>query len=429
MHFALQFLPIIYALGVTVTFLTVCCPGASGNYGWPGVGAGCSCPAAQFTWAQSRKQGRLCGYPELTSPSSPPVYYKTLTWSGGMTQVVNYPVNNLSGDTMGGSETFFGLVTVPPDSDYTLTVNQFETWVNTVTGTDSMSPPDMSTETNGLTTTACAETQAAVMTGYATLTTVIVGSYTPYSGPNAGVTTPVSTSGTVPHGPGAWAYAASAEILLWGSLIDTTHVPFGGVPNITDDTSYGGITGGIVSSTSQAFIGNDTISGEIDQVISNAVDEATVLGAETANTVTFDGGVMGGSGGWNSQSGGNDYPSSVGGGGPGGGVDWCGPAWADRVGRQLDQISSATFGINVSNLVASLPMKCTVQVYRATYAVDTGNPLNPSFGTPESVGSPIVFTFTPSSDTYTIGPGENVISGDAPQGWIYGAKIVAVEPQ
>jgi len=111
------------------------------------------------------------------------------------------------------------------------------------------------------------------------------------------------------------------------------------------------------------FIGNDTLTGEIDQVISNAVDEATVLAAASANSVTFDGGVMGGGGGWNAQSGASDYPSTVGLDGPGGGtdgVDYCGPAWADRTGRQVDQIA-ATFGIKVSNLVAGVPMKCTVQ--------------------------------------------------------------------
>lgn len=423
MHFALQFLPIFYALG-TVYFLQSCCPGASSSYSW----FNCDCPTAQFTWTQQRKQGTLCGYPELTAVSSPPVYYKTLTWSGGMTQVVNYRENDLSGSTAGESESIFG-VTIPANCDYSLVVNQFETWINIVTGTDTMSPPDVALEDDGSVGMPCAEVQAAVISGTATLTTVVTGTFTPTTGPDAGMASPVNSTTTTAYGPGSWGYLASSATLLWGSLIDVNHLP-PGIPNITDDTSYGGITAGITGRTSQVFIGNDTLTGEIDQVISNAVDEATVLAAASANSVTFDGGVMGGGGGWNAQSGASDYPSTVGLDGPGGGtdgVDYCGPAWADRTGRQVDQIA-ATFGIKVSNLVAGVPMKCTVQAYRAAYSVDVGNPLTPSFGTPEPVGAPIVFNFTPSGDTYTIGPGEHVISGDAPQGWIYGAKIVGVEP-
>jgi hypothetical protein len=452
MHFAFHFLPIVYALG-TVYLLQTCCPGASANYSW----YNCGCPQAEFVWSQQRKQGRLCGYPALTSPASPPNFYDTLTWAGGMTQVVHYPVNNLSGETEGESETIFG-VNIPANCDYTLVVNQFETWVNTVSGTDTFTTPEMSTEDNGETTTPCAETQSAVMSGYATLTTVVTGAYTPTEGPDAGDAVPVDSTSTAPLGPGAWSYAAYSSELLWGSLIDTTVVPFGGVPNITDDTTGGGIiTGGIVSATKQSFIGSGTLTGEIDQTLSGEQDEATILGAQGHLDVKFVGTAMGGNGGWNAQSGASDYPSSVGGGGPGGGVDWCGPAWADReatgaggtsvTGRQMDQISDAKFAILVTNLVAGVPMKCTVQAYRAAYSVDYGNPLTPTFGTPSSVGDPIVFTFTPTDTWYLIGatvpggfdptsfdpstltPTEPVISGAAPQGWIYGAKIVAVEPQ
>ncbi len=159
-------------------------------------------------------------------------------------------------------------------------------------------------------------------------------------------------------------------------------------------------------------------TGSVTITLSGPIDEDAVLTGLTAVDSWYEGGFIGGA------------------------IDWYGPVWADHIGPAIMR-ADGKFAVLVTNLVAGLPMKVTVQVYQATFMMELfGNIM----GTPTPYGSPIVLTFTPtdtwalvgcttpggfdptSFDPTTLTPTETLISGAVPEGMIYGAVIVAVEP-
>jgi hypothetical protein len=407
-------LPLLFALGVTAMWLSICCPtAAGGTYGYPGVPGSCGCPTAQFIWDQKRVTSTLCGFAEITSPSTPPVYYKTNTISGSVSQTVNISSNSSSGTTGAGSATVFGQ-TIPPDTSYSLTQTVVDTFSNTYSGANSFAN-GLAADVGG-----CDETYAANDAWSALRTTVVSGVIGD---------SPVESSNEAGIGPGG---AESGN-----TQVDDNPTGMGTVvlePESGWSSSLGDET---QTSYTNTFSGAGA-SGSVTGTLSNAVDEEAELKAATPGELQFMGGMMGGLGGYNDGTG---FRDSVGP-DPGDGIDWIGPLWADRAARAVDW-ATAKYAILIQGLLVGWSFKVTVRYYQAAYAVDaTGNP---TWGSSSQVGDDVVYTFTPSESWYLLGadapggfnpaspdptaisPTETILDTSS-QGFIYGAKIIAVEP-
>jgi hypothetical protein len=414
-------LPLLYAVGVTYPMWPlICCPtAAGGTYPYAGgATVGCGCPTAQFIWDQQRIQSQLCGWAEIIDPSTPPVYYKTLTIAGSASQTINYTPTSQSGTTGAGSEEVYGQ-TVPAHTAYDLTQTVQDTYTNTFTGANSYAN-GLASEGGG-----CTESYAAVDAWTAVETTTVTGTIGSDS---------VDSSSEAP--------ASSSPTGATAGVEGVSQDP----PNVIPAVFAGGWTSSVSSESQTSYTvtysGNGA-SGSVTATLSDPVDEGSEISSSPTVEAKFMGGMMGGSGGYYDGTG---YRADITGEGPnpGDGIDWIGPLWADRSGRYVDW-ANATFAILILGLISGWSWKVTVRVYRASYSLSADGSTQ-SFGTASQVGSDLVFTFT-ASDTWaligasapggfnpnspdptTLSPSETVISSSITQGWIYGAQIIAVEP-
>jgi hypothetical protein len=383
--------------------------------------------------------GKICGYPEIGTPSTPPKYYKTLNYSGSPGQTGSIAPVHVAG-TNGSTPVTFDGVNIPAHADYVFDTTGVFTYTNAFSGADTTAPPDIGEYIGGAIPTPCAESEGNVNAWTGVLIKTTAWSWTLPAGQTDPLTGLNTLSGSfdtnVPLAQTAVVAGPGSGTLMFtnfqptghGNLIDGTATPItipatgnGGFPFPGPGGSWG-----TMSSTEQTCSLSGTgWSGSITQTLTDEQVESTVIAAATPDVQTFDGGTMGGDGGW-SGVGSTTYDANQGP-NPGDGVDYIGPRWADRTGRMVDYANVVSYGIHISNLVPGMPMKCTVRIYRASYSIDDSG--TATFGSPSQVGSDVVYTFTPGATTHTIGPGETLLGSTVTQGWIYGAKILAVEPQ